>query len=452
MEKLSNHSLLSKLILPIVLSSLMIIGVIDLTVIKSADQLFEDYVELQSSEYMESFVIATEVASDEANIVRVTNSIGAYSDVKELFIIDDKTQLVIAANKGQFITKPASQLPDYYPLKHISSQLSHQRHFYQAMEGMRYIVAYNTEIYSEDRHSMRPIKIVMLMKPESIEAFFDTFKTQILLMSVLILVASLLLFYGFINKFLLAPIHTLTSTLERQKTSSDPVFCELDSDDELGMLSKAYNVMLLDRYEKRRELINKNEELKQLMLRDALTGVSNRAHFDRKLTQEWYRAIRNHDPLTLIFIDIDYFKQFNDSYGHLSGDECLRQVAQAIRACIQRPADFLGRYGGEEFVILLPNSNDRVLEFAEKCRETVEQLQVMTDDEGKTAHVTISLGVATMVPERGDDKMTLIRAADNALYQAKGKGRNQVVVYQPSPEDEHKDSKLSDEQSQETSS
>jgi diguanylate cyclase (GGDEF)-like protein len=161
------------------------------------------------------------------------------------------------------------------------------------------------------------------------------------------------------------------------------------------------------------------ETLHRISTQDGLTGVSNRRHFDDTLALEWRRAVRNGMPLSLLILDIDFFKNFNDAQGHQAGDDVLRGVAKVLRDSVHRAADLVARYGGEEFVVLLPETEAaHAREIAESLRSSIEQLGT----------VTASLGVATQVPSRDESSYELVRKADDALYQAKRLGRNQVVI------------------------
>jgi len=177
----------------------------------------------------------------------------------------------------------------------------------------------------------------------------------------------------------------------------------------------------------REKLVESNRKLTSLAELDGLTGLPNRRRLDQKLADELSRCARNQAPLSAIMIDIDHFKRFNDTHGHLAGDECLRQVATSLAAELRRPADLVGRYGGEEFCAVLPETPAAgASSMAEQMRARVSQLKLQTP--GGPARVTISLGVATLVPKLGDNAATIITPADTALYTAKGDGRNLVRV------------------------
>lgn len=170
-----------------------------------------------------------------------------------------------------------------------------------------------------------------------------------------------------------------------------------------------------------------NRELEQLAMIDYLTQLANRAAFNARLTMEWNRLAREKKPLSLILSDIDFFKQYNDTYGHLQGDECLFQVAQIFREITKRCSDLAARYGGEEFVIILPNTSRKsAIMMAEKLRSLVEELKIPHRKSLVSNFVTISIGVACMIPNYHNYYNQLIEAADQLLYQAKQQGRNRV--------------------------
>lgn len=181
------------------------------------------------------------------------------------------------------------------------------------------------------------------------------------------------------------------------------------------------------------------EELRRIATRDALTSLANRRSFDLNIEREWLRAMRGRSAIAVLMIDIDYFKAYNDQYGHVEGDECLRRVGGALKGVLRRPADTLSRYGGEEFVGLLP---EMLLNGAQlmgwRMVAEIEGLNISHSASEVSEWVTVSIGVASMIPEQGQAPEVLIRQADEALYQAKGLGRNRVCDSQgvTSPEGE----------------
>jgi diguanylate cyclase (GGDEF)-like protein len=172
-------------------------------------------------------------------------------------------------------------------------------------------------------------------------------------------------------------------------------------------------------------------ELEALSHRDGLTGIANRRHFDTVLEREWNSAKREKQCLSLILFDIDYFKKYNDTYGHLAGDDCLCQVATAASRVIQRPRDTIARYGGEEFAVILPDTDNSGAAFcAEKIRFEIESLNISHISSQINTNVTASLGISTITPYKEVAvAQQLIKEADLALYQAKREGRNCVKVW-----------------------
>jgi two-component system chemotaxis family response regulator WspR len=180
--------------------------------------------------------------------------------------------------------------------------------------------------------------------------------------------------------------------------------------------------------ELQKQLEVSNRELQRISCQDGLTGIYNRRHFDTYLEHEWSRALRENAEISLILCDIDYFKPYNDHYGHQAGDECLRRVAQVFHDVLQRPGDLAARYGGEEFVVVLPKTDgEGAAVIADALRSRVDRLMLRHEHSKTTDHVTISLGLATVRPNPRIHLTDLIELADKALYQAKQSGRNRYV-------------------------
>lgn len=171
-----------------------------------------------------------------------------------------------------------------------------------------------------------------------------------------------------------------------------------------------------------------NERLKDMAMQDGLTGIANRRNFDIKLEKEWRRAMRDNSELSLIIFDVDFFKSYNDTYGHQAGDVCLQTIAKKAFILLKRPGDLFARYGGEEFVAILPDTdNEGASSVAEHVRRNIYELKMPHDSSDVCRYVTVSCGVASVVPTKTITPKYLLEAADKALYQAKETGRNKVV-------------------------
>lgn len=183
------------------------------------------------------------------------------------------------------------------------------------------------------------------------------------------------------------------------------------------------------RKKKEKKLEQLNEKLEKMVSVDGLTGLSNRRLFDKTLEQEWNKAFRSGKDLSLIMIDIDNFKDFNDTYGHLEGDECLKEVAKKLEEVVHRPGDLIARYGGEEFAVILPKTDSRgVLTVAERIRGGIEEMEIEHEKSDVSDYVTVSLGCVTASPQQknGEKIKEMVATADRALYRAKEGGRNRI--------------------------
>lgn len=199
----------------------------------------------------------------------------------------------------------------------------------------------------------------------------------------------------------------------------------------VGMLLCVYLLVSMLKkmeFEARGALHEANCQLERQATTDALTGIPNRHRFEQMLEQEWSRHERAGLPLSIALVDADYFKAFNDEYGHLAGDECLRMVACAIQSSIRRPGDFCARFGGEEFVIIQPNTDsDGALRVAELIRAHVRTLGIPHGNSAVSDNVTISIGISTTIPTRDRSHLDFLNDVDMALYRAKAEGRDRIV-------------------------
>jgi two-component system chemotaxis family response regulator WspR len=181
--------------------------------------------------------------------------------------------------------------------------------------------------------------------------------------------------------------------------------------------------------ESQRKLLETNQELERLNNVDGLTGLSNRRYFDEFGAAQWKLALREQTSIAVLMTDVDYFKRYNDHYGHLAGDEVLKNVGEAMRQSFVRPTDLAARFGGEEFVVLLPSTPlEALAPLGERLRANVEALKIPHAGSATSEYVTISLGGAATIPQRDDTLLALIEVADQALYEAKRAGKNRVVT------------------------
>jgi len=194
-------------------------------------------------------------------------------------------------------------------------------------------------------------------------------------------------------------------------------------------ITKPFNTSIVKaRVKTHLELKRRHDLLAQLSSLDGLTQIPNRRRFDEFLELEWNRAIREQHPLSIMMLDIDYFKLYNDNYGHLAGDDCLKKVSQALSEMIHRTTDLLARYGGEEFVVVLPNTGITGLEFLSKIIHTyINKLHIPHAFSLVSDRITFSMGGATIIPSTESSSTKLLEHTDKALYQSKENGRNQFT-------------------------
>jgi diguanylate cyclase (GGDEF)-like protein len=232
------------------------------------------------------------------------------------------------------------------------------------------------------------------------------------------------------EQLVVRPIRTLVRTAARfgrgdlhARASQEPWVAEF------APLAAALDDMAAKLAAREEELQIANQHLDELASLDGLSGLANRRGFDRELDREWQNAIVNRRPIALMMVDIDHFKLFNDRYGHVAGDTCLRAVGETLSLVTLEEAVLVARYGGEEFALLLPGLDlERATALADEARKTVEDL-LINHSESPCGHVTVSIGVESMVPEKFQTPADLVEAADHALYDAKRRGRNNVVAY-----------------------
>lgn len=188
--------------------------------------------------------------------------------------------------------------------------------------------------------------------------------------------------------------------------------------------------LLIQQRQLNMELARFNQKLNVVSITDDLTGLANRRYFQERLIADWNRAKRAKLPLTLMLIDIDHFKECNDRYGHLYGDECLKEIGKTLATLVRRKTDLAVRYGGDEFIILHFNTSiEESINFAQRLVATVKKLKLKNENSPIHPYISLSVGIANMIPEAHEDYETLFERADKALYDAKAKGRDCIVTY-----------------------
>ena len=189
---------------------------------------------------------------------------------------------------------------------------------------------------------------------------------------------------------------------------------------------------ITERKKTEEKLIALQKELEALSFKDGLTNIANRRRFDVSLELEWASARSNGQPLSILLFDIDFFKQYNDLYGHVRGDRCLIDIAQTLSLALDGPRDMVARYGGEEFVVLLPQADAAVaLKVAERCQRLIQKQAIPHAQSPHDQRITVSIGVGTIVPHDETKPSSFIEAVDQQLYAAKKNGRNRIEVMQP---------------------
>jgi len=199
--------------------------------------------------------------------------------------------------------------------------------------------------------------------------------------------------------------------------------------DEMDTMFSQFNELLEQIQQQNQELLEQNEDLSKLSEQDALTGIANRRFLDDVLERSWRQCARLKSSMSVLMIDVDYFKPYNDRYGHPAGDQVLKQIAQTLQKNLYRSTDYLARYGGEEFcVVLADTESETALAIAERLRSEIENLRIRSDVAKSEEVVTVSIGVAIFTPSAKMVEANMIKAADDALYEAKRRGRNRVFM------------------------
>lgn len=264
--------------------------------------------------------------------------------------------------------------------------------------------------------------------PREISAMGKTAMTFAFLSVLVLGLLTLLAIHVFFVKVLASPLSRLTRHIAGIMDSGHlSSRLHLNRKDEIGTLAQEYDRMLERLEEDTRERERLSQELRQLSQRDGLTDLYNRRYFNQQLIQEWQRAMRQQHPVSIIMMDIDFFKKYNDEHGHIAGDVCLKKVATLLAEAAQRPSDTVARYGGEEFVLLLGETPlEGALQLAQTIQEKLGEAAIPHGHSSASEYVTVSIGVSTETPLRFSKPDGLLMMADEALYEAKESGRNQI--------------------------
>jgi len=242
----------------------------------------------------------------------------------------------------------------------------------------------------------------------------------------------LIILNAMLQHVILRPVQRLTEHAALLEHEGDySVRLNLTRQDEIGRLASSFDAMVQTINDRTEQLQLANEQLIFLSVQDGLTGIANRRMFDSYMRKEWRRAMREQTPLSVVMLDVDFFKGYNDAYGHQQGDRCLVAVAAAMQQHVRRPADLAARYGGEEFVLVLPNTHaEGARLLAERVREGIQALKIEHRASTVSPFVSVSLGVVTAIPYCGQNEAGLdafLEAADQGLYLAKHQGRNRTI-------------------------
>lgn len=360
-------------------------------------------------------VIISAIAAEEAtDIVKVGADIciakSGFADMKTMInrILDDPTLLSDPNLKNRVLG-----IEDLAPRTITSELLAINRHFRTMLDsisnGIMTINQNNRIIYANPAAlHFFSMGIEMMLGKHLSRIFSGAMREQVL---------SLL---EEISSADSTPVKNITVTANNRILGLCFVPTDADKNSKVVILED-----ITERESTRKALIKANHRLQLQAMIDGLTNVSNRRHFDELLLREWGRMRREKGQLSMILCDVDYFKDFNDTYGHLAGDQCLRDIAESIKSILQRPSDNVARYGGDEFVILLPGTSFKgACQLAEQIRERIGQLQITHKTSPIADHVTMTLGASSGYPSDDVLKDRFIWLADKALYEAKTKGRN----------------------------
>jgi diguanylate cyclase (GGDEF)-like protein len=281
----------------------------------------------------------------------------------------------------------------------------------------------------------------IVVKMDRDELFTTSYELKVMILQIIIVLIVIVILVSILLSYMITkPVIDITQAAILISHGDFEKRVEKLSQDELGQLARALNEMadklinsnnILESKVKERthKLQQANKKLEKLSLTDGLTGIANRAKFDKSIDEIFRRCIRYKKPLSLLIIDIDYFKAVNDTYGHQTGDKYLKKVASVIKDCAERVDDLPARYGGEEFALILEDTYSEGAELiANRVRQKIHNCKLENINSKVDPYLTASIGISTILPHKNTDLKSFIKEADKALYKAKDEGRNRVVA------------------------
>jgi diguanylate cyclase (GGDEF)-like protein len=350
--------------------------------------------------------------------------VAASADIDTYKIVDGTSKLILETEIDNDLIQTALSLPEDSDKDGLSTfNIEGKKYYLGCSDFQDYGIKWNVYVISAEDDFLGEVR----------EAMADT--AIVLIISFLFSIFFTAWIAGRVTK----PIVSLSIAAEELANGKLMPIPDDGRKDELGKLTRSFNKMALQLTNvvanleeevsmRTQELKESNKVLKQLSFSDGLTGIANRRKFDEAIQSAWYTALRHDRPIALLMLDIDFFKDYNDSYGHNAGDECLKEIGKLMHEKARRITDLAARYGGEEFVILLQDiETDNLADYAEEIRKSIEELNI-EHTASPFKRVTVSIGCSYMVPAADTMPTVLIETADQALYRAKGNGRNNSVL------------------------
>jgi len=352
------------------------------------------------------------------------NLIATSSNHQTFKIVDGTSKLILETEIEDPIIKAAIAIPESAYQDEIPKfKLGKEKYYVSYSKFDAYGVHWNIRVISAE--------------DDFLSGFKEATSNTLIILSISILFS--IFFTSWIAGRVTKPIINLSIAAEELTHGKFISLKDIKRNDELGKLTRSFNTMgtqlttLVAHLEEEvasrtQELKDRNYELSLLSFPDGLTGIANRRKFDEVLEFAWQSALRYNRIVALLMLDIDFFKDYNDQYGHVAGDECLKEIGKLLRQKVRRSTDLAARYGGEEFVVLLQDIEiEKLMECAEEIRRGIEDLKI-AHESSMFKVVTVSIGVAYLIPKAEMNGSQLIERADQMLYEAKNAGRNQVVI------------------------